>query len=249
MNANLVKDSATLILNARRSARLTELPEALRPRNEAEAYAIQDALLPSHAIIGWKVAPASAAKGHRCSPIAAADASENSGAIAPDATSPEIEAEVALVLKENLDGRKLVGRSDLLNAVSGACLAIEVLDSCFTDRKRVDELSALADRQSNAGLVFGPLATDWRARDLADVRPMFNIVRGGEIAMTKAAPSTDAVLDAVVWLANHAADRGRPLRAGQIIITGARVGPMPIAPGQTFMASADGFESVSIWRG
>jgi len=249
MNAHLIEDAATLILNARRSARLPELPDALKPRSESEAYAIQDALLPAHAIIGWKVAPASAAKGHRCSPIAAVDATENAGAIGADAASPEIEAEVALVFKDDLDGGNPVGRSDLLDAVAGACLAIEVLDSCFKDRKRVDELSALADRQSNAGLVFGPLATDWRSRDLADVRPAFNVIRGAEIAMTKAAASTDSVLDAVVWLANHAAGRGRPLKAGQIVITGARVGPIPIAPGKTVVASADGFESVSIWRG
>ncbi|MBM9594698.1 2-keto-4-pentenoate hydratase [Roseitranquillus sediminis] len=244
MDMRRIESAAATIRNARLVGRIPDLPVELVPQDEANAYAIQDALLPEAEIAGWKVAPANAAKGHRCAPISSRALIAPGGALSQDAAAPEVEGEVAVVIGRNLAAG--AGRDELLDAISGACLAIEVLDSCFTDRKRIDPLSALADCQSNAGLVIGQLREEWQTLDLAVVRPRFVTSAGETFEPAKPMASMTAVLEAVLWLAHHAGERGRSLRQGQVVITGARVGPMPILRGQTFRLEADGFDSVAI---
>lgn len=246
MNMTLIENATRLIQAARAARRIADLPPELVPQDEAQAYAIQDALLPADSIAGWKVAPAGASKGHRGSPMSVQAVIPDGGAIPGNAVAPEVEGEVGLVLGQPLAAG--ASREDLLDAISGVCLAIEVLDSCFMDRKRADPLSALADCQSNAGVVIGPLMKDWKGLDLGNLRPCFVTSEGDMLEPAKPMASTDAVLDAVLWLARHTASRGRPLHPGQVVITGARIGPVPIARGQTFRVEARGFPSATIRR-
>ena len=51
---------------------------------------------------------------------------------------------------------------------------------------------------------------------------------------------------ALAWIANLAADRGRPLEAGQVVITGSVIPTLPIAPGETFRFELDGIGSVEM---
>lgn len=246
MDTTLIESAASRIRAARQTGRISDLPPDLIPRDEAQAYAIQDALLSAEEIAGWKVAPASPSKGHRGSPMSVRAVLPDGGALPEDAIAPEVEGEVGFILGKPvpMDGT----REDVLDAISGVCLAIEVLNSCFTDRKSANPMSALADFQSNAGVVIGPLKTDLADLDLSRLRPVF-VTSGGEtLEPAKPMASTGAVLDAVLWLARHAARRGRPLQPGQVVITGARIGPVPIAHGQTFRVEADGFPSATIRR-
>lgn len=246
MDTTLIESAASRIRAARQTGRISDLPPDLIPRDEAQAYAIQDALLPAEEIAGWKVAPASPTKGHRGSPMSVRAVIPDGGALPQSAVAPEVEGEVAFILGKPVSGDAT--REDLLNAISGVCLAIEILDSAFTDRKCANPLSALADCQSNAGLVIGPLKTDLTDLDLSRLRPVFSTSDGEILEPAKPMPSTEAVLDAVLWLVRHAADRGKALQPGQVVITGARVGPVPIARGQTFRVEADGFPSAAIRR-
>ncbi|WP_233417236.1 2-keto-4-pentenoate hydratase [Halovulum marinum] len=246
MDKTLIESAANRIRAARQTGRISDLPPDLIPRDEAQAYAIQDILLPAEEIAGWKVAPASPTKGHRGSPMSVQAVIPDGGALPQSAVAPEVEGEVGFVLSKPvpLDGT----REDVLDAIAGLCLAIEVLDSCFTDRKCADPMSALADFQSNAGVVIGPLKTDLTGLDLSRLRPVFLTSDGETLEPAKPMALTEAVLDAVLWLARHAARRDRPLQPGQVVITGARVGPVPIARGQTFRVEADGFQGAAIRR-
>ena len=52
-------------------------------------------------------------------------------------------------------------------------------------------------------------------------------------------------LAAVAWLAAAVRDRGRPLRAGEVVLSGS-LGPMvPVAPGDAFHADITGVGQVS----
>ncbi len=51
-------------------------------------------------------------------------------------------------------------------------------------------------------------------------------------------------LNAVVWLANVVAERGDPLRAGEVVLSGS-LGPLvPVRPGLTYEATISGLGSV-----
>jgi 2-keto-4-pentenoate hydratase len=51
-------------------------------------------------------------------------------------------------------------------------------------------------------------------------------------------------VDALMWLARTAAELGGPLRAGDVVLSGA-LGPMvPVAPGDTFTAELTGLGRV-----
>ncbi len=51
-------------------------------------------------------------------------------------------------------------------------------------------------------------------------------------------------LNAVVWLANVVAQRGEPLRAGELVLSGS-LGPLvPVQPGSTYEATISGLGSV-----
>ena len=67
---------------------------------------------------------------------------------------------------------------------------------------------------------------------------------GVEIQNTAGNASTDAMLQAIAWLANHARSRGLPLTAGTVVITGARLGPIAVS-GPEIEARASGFDRLA----
>jgi 2-keto-4-pentenoate hydratase len=69
---------------------------------------------------------------------------------------------------------------------------------------------------------------------------------GGEVVSTGiGAAVLGHPLAAVAWLAATVRDLGRPLRAGEVILSGS-LGPMvPVAPGDAFLADISGLGQVS----
>ncbi len=51
-------------------------------------------------------------------------------------------------------------------------------------------------------------------------------------------------VNAVVWLANAVAERGEPLRAGEVVLSGSLGALVPAEPGATYEATIGGLGSV-----
>ncbi|MGF6743997.1 2-keto-4-pentenoate hydratase [Paraburkholderia sp. CNPSo 3155] len=135
---------------------------------------------------------------------------------------PKVEAEIALVLKHDLVREKHT-YVDLINATDYALAAIEVVDSRIRgwDIRFVD---TVADNASSALFVLGS-----RPVPLADV-DLFNaamtLERDGEVlSRGGGAACLGNPLNAAIWLADRMAQLGTPLRAGDVVLTGA-LGPM-----------------------
>jgi 2-keto-4-pentenoate hydratase len=202
---------------------MPDLPAELRPETIAEALAIQDAALASRPSWGWKVGPGEAAGILRAAPLCGIGPMISPARVSP-VHGTMIEVEVALRLHRDLSG----GEQCPADAVGSVHLAFEVFRSRFCDRTVLAYPSILADHLNNAGMVLGggqPFEADFDYGALS-IRLLADDV---EVALVANGASGAVMLGYLGWLADHAASRGHPLRKGSVILTGARIGPVPIA--------------------
>ena len=161
----------------------------------------------------------------------------------PRLLQPKAEAEIAFVLREDLADGEL-DLDQVTAAVDYAVAAIEICDSRIQGWD-ISFADTVADNASAGGYVLGT-----ERRTLDDFKPvdvtMTMTVTGQEDSTGTGAASLGDPLLALQWLARQARDLGDPLRAGQVILSGA-LGPMrPLAPGAEVHVDIDGLGSVSM---
>ena len=113
---------------------------------------------------------------------------------------------------------------------------------------KVNELGATvtaADFGNNSGLVIGPRLDDTLVADPANVICRATI-EGTQVGLAAAAVLPGGPLEALRFLLGHLAARGRPLRAGQWVSTGAITGVHRIFPGQEASVELIGRERIEV---
>ena len=146
---------------------------------------------------------------------------------------PRAEAEVALVLERDLDAAPH-GFAQVLQAVAFALPAIEVVDSRI-EAWDISIVDTVADNASCGLYVVGSRPVPLSAFDARTV-PMRMTRNGEEVSSGVGAACLGNPIHAARWLADTMSQRGIPLRAGDVIMTGA-LGPMvPFGPGQQLVA-------------
>jgi 2-keto-4-pentenoate hydratase len=155
---------------------------------------------------------------------------------------PKAEAEVALVLSHDIDDPEAT-RETVAAAVAYAVAAIEIVDSRIADWK-ITFADTVADNGSSAFYVLGETCKPLDGLDLYTCGMALEV--NGEIASIGAgAACLGHPLEAAAWLARTLAQVGAPLRAGDILLTGA-LGPMvALKPGDRVEAKIGGLGSVS----
>ncbi|WP_113701490.1 2-keto-4-pentenoate hydratase [Nonomuraea lactucae] len=154
---------------------------------------------------------------------------------------PRAEAEVALVL-----GRDLVGgpftAAEVIRAVEFALPAIEIADSRVADWD-ISLVDTIADNASSGAFVLGNTPVPLAGLDLR--QSAMTMTRGGrEVSAGSGAACMGHPLNAAVWLAGALGRTERPLRAGEVVLTGALGPVVPVEPGDEFEARIDGLGSV-----
>ncbi|WP_321933960.1 2-keto-4-pentenoate hydratase [Paraburkholderia sp. J8-2] len=154
---------------------------------------------------------------------------------------PKVEAEIALVLEHDLTFEKHTF-VDILRASAYALAAIEVVDSRIQnwDIRFVD---TVADNASSARFVVGSRPVPLSQIDLTACA--MELSREGVVlSRGNGAACLGNPLNAAVWLADRMVQLGTPLRAGDVVLTGA-LGPMVAVkePG-TYTAQIEGLGSV-----
>ncbi|XVQ08011.1 2-keto-4-pentenoate hydratase [Spirillospora sp. CA-255316] len=153
------------------------------------------------------------------------------------------EAEVALVLERDLPHERHTA-ADLIRATAFALPAIEVAGSRIRDWD-ITLADTVADNASSGMFVLGnrpvPLAeVDLRLCGMVLER------RGEQLSTGTGAACLGHPLNAALWLADTLARAGEPLRAGDIVLTGA-LGPMvPAVPGEVLEARIEGLGDVRV---
>jgi 2-keto-4-pentenoate hydratase len=148
---------------------------------------------------------------------------------------PRIEAEIAFVLSADLDGPDL--DAALVRAATAHVVpALEIVDSRIAGWD-ITFADTVADNASSGLFVLGDTETplsglDLRAAEMSLVDDSGEVVSSG----TGAACLGDPV-EAVLWLARTCCRLGSPLRAGEVVLSGA-LGPMvPVTRGASYRAT------------
>lgn len=158
---------------------------------------------------------------------------------AKDLLQPKAEAEVAIRLGRAIENPD-VQRDELLDAVDAFFPAIEIVDSRIASW-RISFADTVADNGSSARFVLGAEVAP-KGQDLWACGMVLE--RNGDVVSVGAgAACLGHPLNAAVWLARTLADAGEPLRAGDVILTGA-LGPMvDIRAGDVVQATIGGLGS------
>ena len=219
--------AATELVARRRSGRHgAALAEACRPTNLASALAIQRAVTRQLAakIGGWKCALPSPGKRvlapiyrdtiHTASPC---PVRVRDGIL-------RVEPELAYVLARDLPARdQPYTPTDVDSAIARTHLALELLESRYTDHHAVSFLDNLADGLVNQGLFIGPIVDDD-----ADCGELALQVGSANALLQGRHPDGNPRLP-LYWLAEYLRSQGEGLRAGQVVITGSYAGSLPLA--------------------
>ncbi len=148
--------------------------------------------------------------------------------------APRAEAEVALVLEHDLD-RGEHSFHDIISATAYALPSIEVVDSRIADWD-IRIVDTVADNASCGVYVLGGRPVPLDRVDLRTIE-MVMTIDDEEVSTGVGAACLGHPLHAARWLADTLCARGAPLRAGDVVMTGA-LGPMrPVAPGETVTAT------------
>jgi 2-keto-4-pentenoate hydratase len=217
--------------------RFHRLPKACRPEDEASGYAIQDALHARLTAAGW-----GALAGHKIgctTPVMQKFLSIPNpcagGVFAPtvrhergkfrhaDFLHVGVECEIAVRLAEDLPAERAPYARPAVAAAVDACMAaIEVVDDRYEDYRSLDAPTLIADDFFNAGCVLGAPVATWRELDLAGLRGRM-MINGVEVGTGRGGDILGHPLEALAWLANALAERGRQLRAGEFVLLGSVV--------------------------
>jgi 2-keto-4-pentenoate hydratase len=212
---------------------LPGLREECRPRDIAEGYAVQAALVAELGFetAGWKIGCTSEAArrilkadgpfaGRVFAPRCFASGARIASSLYP---LRGLEGEFAFVLGRDLRKRKRpYSRAEVLAAVAELRPAIEIVQSRYDDFRAVGVPELVADLGLNGAIVFGEPAKGWKRRDLASVEVKMRA--GGKIVgKGKGGDALGHPVEALRWLANNP-PVPEGLAAGEIVLTGTCTG-------------------------
>ena len=251
-----IEEAAELLRNAYISGPVNPLRQFVEPTDADLAYKIQNTnteqwLSEGRQIAGWKIG------------LTAKAVQKQLGVNQPDfgvlfsdmavptqsifqmkkVIQPRGEAEIALILGDDIDHPDVTAE-DIKKAIEYVVPAIEIVDSRITDW-RISFADTVADNGSSAFYVLGEQRMSLKDLDLYTCGMVLEV--NGEIASLGAgAACLGHPLNAAAWLAQTMINRGQPLKAGQVILTGA-LGPMvDLQAGQQICAKIGGLGQVSI---
>jgi 2-keto-4-pentenoate hydratase len=239
----------------RARARYQNLPEGIAPGNFDEAYTAQEALC---ALWEPRFGPAAGRKiavttkvmqelmgiDHPCGGVIFASRVHPSPAriAKADFVNVRIECELAVRLGRDLPkGPQPHTRESVRAAVTEIMAAFELIEDRNADYETCKALSLISDNAWNGGIVLGASKAPPAGSDLNGIAG--TLKRDGKSVMNG---KTDDPMGALAWVANLAVERGNPLKAGMVVITGSLVATTDIAPGERLDFAIEGVGEVSM---
>jgi 2-keto-4-pentenoate hydratase len=257
-----IQQAARFLWEERRAQKAFEpIPAISAPHTVDEAYAMQERL---HAlmtevygpVVGYKIAlttPVMQQMVGLHTPIAGAIMG---GAIRPspvtlrrtDYVRLGVECEIAVQLGRDLPAAQAPYRRDqVADAVAAVMPAFELVDDRQADYTQLAAhvLTLIADNAWNAGIVLGSPLRDWRTIDLAAARGVM-LINGTVVGEGHGRDVMGHPIEALLWLVNMLAQRGKSLTQGMMVMTGSIVATKFVNSGDTVGLSVNGLGEVRL---
>lgn len=156
---------------------------------------------------------------------------------------PKAEGEIAFVMKRDVMGPGVTA-AEILAATEGVMVCFEIVDSRIRDWK-IKIQDTVADNASCGGFVLGNCLVDVRKADLVTCGMVLE--KNGEVVVTGAGAATmNSPVNAMVWLANTLGRLGIPLKAGEVVLSGALGAMVPVGAGDQLRVSIGGIGGCAI---
>jgi 2-keto-4-pentenoate hydratase len=129
--------------------------------------------------------------------------------------------------------------AEAVELIDAMHIGVELAGSPLATINDLGATVVVSDFGNNHGLILGPEVPNWRAK-LAKGLECETFIEGQSVGSGVASAEPDGPLDALAFLLGHLAERGRPLKAGQLVSTGAVTGVHDITIGQRSRVSFNG---------
>ena len=161
---------------------------------------------------------------------------EGDPVIASELVQPRVEAEIALVLTDDLRGPGVTS-SMVFGSVGAVCASIEIIDSRIREWD-IGLVDTIADNASSARVVVAGNPISLEGVDLRLIGMALHL--NGELVETGAGAAVMGnPIRCVAWLANKLAEVGEYLEAGEVILAGALHRAVPVSAGDSVVAEFD----------
>ncbi|WP_303969030.1 2-keto-4-pentenoate hydratase [Sporosarcina ureae] len=161
-----------------------------------------------------------------------------------DLIHPKVEPEIAFLLGEDLEGEHITAE-DVIKATKYVAPALEVIDSRYKDFK-FTLVDVIADNCSSVKFVVG---SKWLSPESIQLDSIGMVMtKNGKVEQTG---SSAAVLghpaEAIAWSVKELSKRGKGLKKGDIVLSGAMSEAIAFVSGDSIVAQFDGLGSVSMF--
>jgi 2-keto-4-pentenoate hydratase len=246
MRERIERAAAALREAESKRAPIAGLPADSRPRDVAEAYAVQDRFAASLGkAVGYKIAYINPAVQKQLGIPSPMFGRLFEGRVFASPARIEatrfnfilVETEFSFRISRALPARgHAYSQGEVVDAVGAAIPSFELADTRYSDWRVVAPLDAVADNALGSHWVGGAEVADFRGLDLAALE-VITTVNGREASRGRGANVGGSPLAALAWLANELARMGRGLEAGDRITTGCCMDVLELAAGD--VAEAD----------
>lgn len=227
--------AAAILAERRRCGQPGErLPQHLRPQDADAALAIQAGVTQQlgESVAAWKCGLPSEGR-PVLAPIYAAGVQRSNPCRAwARGGQARVEPELAFVLGRDLPARAApYEAAEIDAAIASTHLALELIDSRYSDPEQADFFENLADGLLNQGLYLGPQVDMEQSRRAGELAISIHVDEQETSLLQGRHPAADPRAP-LYWLAEFLRSRGQGLLAGQAVITGSYAGSFALPLGQ-----------------
>tara|TARA_B100000029_G_scaffold461312_1_gene493005 strand:+ start:3157 stop:3957 length:801 start_codon:yes stop_codon:yes gene_type:complete len=260
MKIDKINKAANILYNSRINLKkIKELPEDCNPKNQNDAYAIQNALTKKYLfandktkVIGKKIGCTNKAAQNQLNVnesffgnIFSNNISKSNCKISPKKYfSPFIEPEFSFLMKEELDIAKAPYSSEIISEYIMEVLpSIELVDSRYEDWTKIGVNNLIADNAVHAHWIFGQSSKNLNIIDFNN-HSVDLLINGKLIEKGNSRNVMENPINSLTWLINKLASNGQYLPKNHYVSTGTCTKAIPIFKGDNIKADFGSLGSI-----